>query len=153
MCLCGRQTVDHLLIHCDVAYVLGNLIFWTFGIHWVLPRRVADHSFVWRNSFGRHSLGIWNVVPLCLLWILRKERNNHIFQDTIRSKDHLEPLLIQTLFDRSLVWDLTNNNTHKFYRITSIWSIIFCNYIRSQSAHHCEHDIVYFINKFYCLLK
>ena len=32
MCLCSGETVDHLLIHCSVAFELGSFVFRTFGI-------------------------------------------------------------------------------------------------------------------------
>lgn len=39
--------------------------FRTFGIPCVLLRRGVDPLFGWRNLLGKHSLEIWNVVPLC----------------------------------------------------------------------------------------
>ena len=41
MCPCSEGMIYHLLIHCDVAYVLWTPVFSAFGIHWVLLRRVA----------------------------------------------------------------------------------------------------------------
>ncbi len=78
-----------------------------FGINWVLPRRVDDLLFGWRIWFGKHSSDIWNFVPLCLIWLLWKERNRCMFEDTKRSKAQL----IQTLFDWSRLWGLTNSNS------------------------------------------
>ena len=33
-----------------------------FGIHWVLPDKVASLLFGWRNWFGKHSSNVWNLV-------------------------------------------------------------------------------------------
>jgi hypothetical protein len=40
MCKKTKETVDHLLLHCDVASVLWNSLFSRFGMSWVMPRRV-----------------------------------------------------------------------------------------------------------------
>lgn len=79
LCRCSGETLDHLLIHCDIAYVLWSLVFRIFGIHWMLLRRVIDLLFGWRNCFRKHSSEIWNFVALCLMWLLWKEQNGHIF--------------------------------------------------------------------------
>ena len=65
MCQCSGETVDCLLIYYEVAYTLWSLVFRTFGIPCVLLRRGVDPLFGWRNLLGKHSLEIWNVVPLC----------------------------------------------------------------------------------------
>ena len=38
---CG-ESVDHLLLHCPIAYEMWSMIFCLFGICWVMPQRVAD---------------------------------------------------------------------------------------------------------------
>ena len=40
MCKCDGESVDHLLLHCSVAYELWSMIFGLFGISWVMPRSV-----------------------------------------------------------------------------------------------------------------
>ena len=72
MCRCSEETVDHLLLHCKRAYRLWSFTFRSFGISWVLPRLVADILFGWWNWLGKHSSNIWNLVPLCLMWCIRK---------------------------------------------------------------------------------
>ena len=68
ICRCNGKTVDHLLLYCEKAYRLWSLVFRSFGISWVLPRSIADTLFSWWNWYGKHSSGIWNLVPLCLMW-------------------------------------------------------------------------------------
>jgi hypothetical protein len=43
-CLCKRdgESMNHLLLHYDVAYALWTNIFNRFGMSWVMPRRVID---------------------------------------------------------------------------------------------------------------
>ena len=54
-----------------------ELILGVFGISWVLPQSIADLLFGWWNGLGRHESNVWNLVPLCLIWIVWKERNSH----------------------------------------------------------------------------
>jgi hypothetical protein len=42
MCKKTRESVDHLLLHCDVASILWSSLFSHFGMSWVMPRRVID---------------------------------------------------------------------------------------------------------------
>jgi hypothetical protein len=38
MCKSSEETVDHLLLHCEVASTLWDAIFGRFGVAWVMPR-------------------------------------------------------------------------------------------------------------------
>jgi hypothetical protein len=41
-CICktNGESIDHLLLHCEVARDLWSYIFILFGIEWVVPRTV-----------------------------------------------------------------------------------------------------------------
>ena len=84
-CRCG-ETVDHLLLNCEKAHLLWSLVFKSFGISWVLPRMVPNMLCDWWNWLGKHSSNIWNLVPLCLLWCLWKERNRQTLRTWIASE-------------------------------------------------------------------
>ena len=43
------------VVHCDVVFVLWEVVFRALGIQWMLPRRIADLLFKWRNWLGKHS--------------------------------------------------------------------------------------------------
>uniref|UniRef100_A0A2N9ELX8 Reverse transcriptase domain-containing protein n=1 Tax=Fagus sylvatica TaxID=28930 RepID=A0A2N9ELX8_FAGSY len=45
MCKKGWETVDHLLIHCEVAAALWGFVFQRFGIQWVLPAKRNSRVF------------------------------------------------------------------------------------------------------------
>jgi hypothetical protein len=38
----NRESVDHLLIHCEVADALWDTIFSRLSLSWVMPLRVID---------------------------------------------------------------------------------------------------------------
>ena len=40
-----------------------------------VTEKVIDLLFGWRNWVGKHSLDIWNLVPLCLMWTIWHEWN------------------------------------------------------------------------------
>ena len=73
--------MDHLLIHCPVAYSLWMRMLQVFGIQWVMPGLVKSLLFCWYNWFGKFSLDIWNMVPGCLMWVIWMERNRRSFED------------------------------------------------------------------------
>ena len=75
MCRHCGETVDHLLLHWEMAYRLWSFVFKTFGVSWVIPRSIPNLLFGWWNWLEKHSSQIWNLVPLCILWYLWKERN------------------------------------------------------------------------------
>lgn len=55
MCWCSGETMDHLLLQFDVAYVLWSVVFKVFGIHWVFSKTIVGLLFGWKNWFGKHS--------------------------------------------------------------------------------------------------
>jgi hypothetical protein len=82
-CLCKRdgETVDHLLLHCDVASTLWFHVFAQFGMSWVMPRRFIDLFACWWK-FGRlRSAMFWKMVPICIFWCVWNERNLRCFKD------------------------------------------------------------------------
>ena len=84
MCWCSEETVDHSLLHSEVAFDLWSLVFRLFGSHWVLRRSVVNQMeiLVWETL-----LDDLKIAPLFFMWQLWKEHNDHIFKDTISSKN------------------------------------------------------------------
>ena len=71
MCKHCGESIDHLLLHCEVANEIWNVFFQLFGVSWVMPRKVSDILESWRGQLGnRHVLCVWRLVPLCVMWCL-----------------------------------------------------------------------------------
>ena len=47
------------------------------------------------------------MVPACLMWLIWKEQNTHIFEDVEKSADFLKSLLVGTFFGWSRIWGFT----------------------------------------------
>jgi hypothetical protein len=76
------ETPDHLLLHCDIARDLWNLVFRMFGVEWVMPRRVVELLACWKRRFSQNDLNVvWNVIPSCLMWCIWRERNARSFEE------------------------------------------------------------------------
>ena len=101
MCHCCGETMNHLLLHCGKAYRLWSFIFRIFGISWVPSHSMTDFLFSRWNWLGKYSSHIWNLVLLCLMWCIWRERNRRTFKDLDRSDDQLLTLFSSSLFDWS----------------------------------------------------
>jgi hypothetical protein len=72
-CMCKKngESIDHLLLHCDVARAVWSSFYSLFGVEWVMPRRVLDLLIGWATSLGRgHVMCLWKQVLLCVMWSL-----------------------------------------------------------------------------------
>jgi hypothetical protein len=58
MCKKNGESVDHILLHCEIAGALWNNIFNSVGLSWVMPRRVVDLFACWRSLWGRFQLDV-----------------------------------------------------------------------------------------------
>ena len=72
---------------------------------------MRDFLFSWWNWLGKHSSYIWNLVPLCLMWCIWRERNWWTFEDLNRSEDQLLALFSGSLFDWARAWGLTSSDS------------------------------------------
>ena len=71
MCKRNGDSVDHLLIHCSIAFAfaLWPTVSTLFGIHWVLPKTMGDLLACWQGKLGRHlNSAIWMAGPHFLTW-------------------------------------------------------------------------------------
>jgi hypothetical protein len=98
MCKSSEETVDHLLLHCEVASTLWDAIFSCFGVAWVMPRCVVDLLACWWSSGRRRSVAVWKMVATCLFWCLWQERNNRCFENLERSFEDILSSCFNTLY-------------------------------------------------------
>ena len=90
LCCAEEETINHILVHCSKARVLWDLVFTLLGVNWVLPLTVRDTLLGWLASFvDKKRRKAWLTTPLCLFWMIWKERNKIIFNN--------EDLLIQRM--------------------------------------------------------
>lgn len=64
MCTEGKKTVDHILIHRSLPRSLYNLMLYSFGVTWVMPKTVKEVLVNWRcrvRERGRRN--VWVFVP------------------------------------------------------------------------------------------
>jgi len=83
----GRGKITFSFIVRIGGLSIGCFVFRFVCISWVLLGSVKDILFDWRNWFGKNSLNIWNLVPLCLMWILWRQRNKRTFEDMESTRD------------------------------------------------------------------
>jgi len=83
-CMCKKhgESVDHFLLHCDVAWVVWSFFYSLLRVEWVMPSSVLDLLSGWGTLLGHGPTNhIWKQVPLCVLWGLWRERNFRLFED------------------------------------------------------------------------
>ena len=50
-----------------------------FGIHWVLPDKVASILLGWRNWFGKRSSNVWNLVLAYVMVNVEVKKQSHFW--------------------------------------------------------------------------
>ena len=87
----NEKTVKHILIGCSKARDLWSFLFALFSIVWVLPCTVREMLIGWQGSLVRKKhKKIWMAAPLCLFWIVWRERNRTIFDDETPSVQRMK---------------------------------------------------------------
>jgi len=68
MCKKYGESVDHLLLHCDVARVVWSSFYSLFEMEWAMTSSVLDLLSGWSTLLGCGSVNRrWKQVPLCVL--------------------------------------------------------------------------------------
>nr|XP_023901284.1 F-box protein At3g07870-like isoform X2 [Quercus suber] len=75
------------------------------------------------NGLLQHSSHIWNLVPLCLMWYIWRERNQRTFEDLDRFGDQVLTLFSGSLFDWARAWGLTYSDSPLFF----LTSLLLCS--------------------------
>ena len=81
---------------------------WGKGTKWTNFKQLLLKTLF---EFGKNQSSIWNLVPLCLMWSIWRERNARTFEDMSRSADQLLELFVTSLYDWSRIGGLTTTNS------------------------------------------
>ena len=81
LCCDAEETIDHFLIHCFKSKVLWDFLFILFSVLWILLLLVKEVHFGRHGSFvGKKRKRVWRASPMCLFWMVWKERNKIAFE-------------------------------------------------------------------------
>jgi hypothetical protein len=82
MCKRSGASINHLLLHCDVARALWIVLFSLYDVNWVMYGRVIDPLDCWKGQeCNKMVMEVWRMAPLCLMWNIWSERNARCFED------------------------------------------------------------------------
>jgi hypothetical protein len=69
MCKHNGKSIDHLLLHYEVAMEVWSMVFQLFGVTWMMPGRMKDCLGSWRGQKGVTvqfcKFGEWFLCMLC----------------------------------------------------------------------------------------
>jgi hypothetical protein len=86
MCKRSDESVDHLLLHCEVTSALWTVIFSHHGLSWVTLNQVIDLFACWRGLYdSSKSAIVWKMMLSCLLWCLWRKMIERSFEDRKRT--------------------------------------------------------------------
>ena len=115
MCKKSGESVDHLLLHCEIVRSLWSEVLARVGLAWVMPEKVSEFLASWRGIRGNSQIAyIWKMLPICLWWCIWRERNARCFEDQERSMEELRILFFNTLLHWSIVIDFQSRSFHDF---------------------------------------
>ena len=61
---CEEETIDHMLVQCEKARLLWQLLLAIVGVSWVFPKSICDSLLSWKGSFvGKKHKKAWMVAP------------------------------------------------------------------------------------------
>jgi hypothetical protein len=118
-----RESVDHLLLHCEVASAL-----WNFGLAWDMPRQAVYLFACWRCQFNSsHSSPLRKMISSCIMWCIRRESNDRRFEDCERTVVELQAFFFNTLYHWATAYDYFPIS--EFLSLCSFSSKVFLLYI------------------------
>jgi hypothetical protein len=122
-CMCKRsgESINHLLLHCEVARTLWSVLFTLFSVKWVMNDRVLDLLVCWKGQRGNKMvMEVWRMAPLCLMWTIWKERNARCFEDMELTMAELSNRFLKLLFLWAGVLNIPQvSNMQQFVQVCS----------------------------------
>jgi len=89
---CGTmETADHFLFTCDTFGRVWFLVMQWLHLYFVPPRGNRNHLFQFGNLAGLPycSHSFIQIIWLTYVWVIRKERNNHVFHQHVADTHRL----------------------------------------------------------------
>ena len=99
-----EEELEHILIHCPSIWGHWTDLLFAFGESWACLFLVKDLLQSWLHfPVRKNAKSIWRAAPLILFWVIWKERNRVIFEDTTFSTLRLKLFLLSVPFLLGLV--------------------------------------------------
>ena len=115
MCKSGGESVNHLLLHCEIFKSIWDEVFKRMDMAWVMPETVLDVLACWNSIRGvRQIKAVWKMIPICIMWCLWQERNERTFEDKERSVEERILLFFRTLCTWAIAVDFNGMEFHEF---------------------------------------
>ena len=73
MCKRNGESVNHLLLHCEVVGALSDVLFNCFGLSWVMPRQIVDLYVCWWIASSACSAVVRKMVFSCIVAVFIEE--------------------------------------------------------------------------------
>ena len=100
-----EETIEHLLVHCQHARTLWEIILEIVGIEWVFPFSVRHALLSWQGAqVGKKRKKVWRAAPLCLFWTIWRERKRVAFDNEVFSAHRLKRSFICNFWSWSNVY-------------------------------------------------
>ena len=114
MCKMNGESIDHLLLHCEVAGELWG-IHDRAGLSWVMPKSVVELLACWnRRHNGAQPAAVWQMKPLCLMWCLWSERNDRCFNNKEHAVEEIWNFFVFSLLQWFSTIVLKGGSVHEF---------------------------------------
>ena len=80
--------------------------------NWVFPLTVRQLLLAWQSvSVGKKRKRVWLAAPLCIFWMLWKERNRVTFENEAPSAYRMKSVFLFTLWSWDKLYSVDNLNS------------------------------------------
>lgn len=109
-CMCKNcgESMDHLLLYCEMTSALSNTIFNLVRLAWVMHSCVVVIFACWKGHFDRlQNAVMWKMVPSCIMYCLWRKRNDQSVEEREWMMVELNDFFFKTFYHWTTVFDLT----------------------------------------------